>query len=61
MNEAVPMDSDFDFLVNNSSQEAQLKAAIPLHYCDITLIPEEGWAEALRRREIIRPLLEEAI
>jgi len=55
------MDPNYDFLNIKPTEEHPLQDLIPLGYRDIMHIPEEGWAEALRRREIIRPLLEGAI
>jgi len=55
------MEPNYDFLTAKPAEQQLPHDLIPMNYRDITLIPEEGWAEALHRQEIIRPLLEGAI
>lgn len=55
------MEPKFDFQAYRPPEDRQQPPLFPLAYTDITLIPEEGWAEAMYRREVIRPLLEGAI
>lgn len=52
------MNSLYDFLGPDPSEEEKLQALIPLAYRDITLIPEDAWKIAMRRRDLILPLVE---